>query len=132
MLAAVCLKGIMTADSMPRYNLGDRWSLNAAPVLDKGTAGMKFTAVGPAHQAGDFSLQLDLFLRFIRIRVRVSRQQPFGIGVVRVGKNFPRFPLFHEPAQIHDRHAIADVAHNGQVVGDNQKADLGFILELSQ
>lgn len=122
----------MTADPMPWYNLCEWWGVNAAAVLDKGAAGMKFTPAGPFHQAGDFSLQLDLVLWFVRIRVRGGRQQPLGIGVVWVEKNLPCFTLFHEPAQVHDRHTVADMAHNRQIVGDDQKTDLLFILEFGQ
>jgi hypothetical protein len=37
------------------------------------------------------------------------------IGEDLVGRSF-----FHDPAQVHHRNAVGDLAHHGQIVGDEQ------------
>ncbi len=55
-----------------------------------------------------------------RVRDRDRRQQRPGVRVARRAVELLRRPELDDLAQVHDRHPVADVLHDRQVVGDEQ------------
>ena len=55
-----------------------------------------------------------------RVGDRHGREQRLRVGVQRVLVQLQPAGQLHQLAQVHHRHAVADVAHDGEVVGDEQ------------
>ena len=49
-------------------------------------------------------------------------QQLLGIGMLRVGEDFSRRPLFDNLAALHHANAVGNALHDGQIVGDEKQA----------
>ncbi len=49
-----------------------------------------------------------------------GRDQGLRVGVLRTLKDVACLPLFHQPALPHHRHAIGDLRHDPEVMGDEQ------------
>ena len=60
--------------------------------------------------------------RHQRLRVRVPRIGPHRLGVADL----------HDPAQIHDRDPVGDLADDRQVVGDQDQAEVGVVGQLAK
>jgi hypothetical protein len=61
-----------------------------------------------------------------------SREQGLSIGVLRILIEFPIRCEFHDAAQIHNSHAVADMLHHAQVVGNKKIRKPHLFLELNQ
>ena len=47
-------------------------------------------------------------------------------------ENFLSLAGLDDPAEIHDRHPVADPAHGGQVVADEEIGEAEFVLQVGQ
>ena len=52
------------------------------------------------------------------MQARGGLEQGGGVGVARVTEHRLAVSLLDDPAQVHDRHSVREVAHDGEVVGD--------------
>jgi hypothetical protein len=59
----------------------------------------------------------------IALDLRHRVEQRTCVGVAGVGEDFLRGSLFYDLAEVHDRHAVTDVAHRGKIVRDHHQAD---------
>ena len=49
-----------------------------------------------------------------------------------MARDGPRRRLLDDLAEVHDRHAVGDVAHHGQIVGDEQQRQIHVALQFQQ
>ena len=56
----------------------------------------------------------------VGVRDGDRREQGPRVGMQRAGEDVVAGPELHDPAEVHDGHAIADVPDHGQVVGDEE------------
>ena len=69
------------------------------------------------------------------VQTRGGLEQGGGVGVARVTEHRLAVSLLDDPAEVHDRHAVREVAHDGKVVGDedDREAEAGAqVLEQAQ
>src|SRR5438270_7639461 len=66
------------------------------------------------------------------VRDRDRRQQSLSIGMTGSPVDVVPRADFDDLAQVHDRHAIGDVAHDREVVGDEQVGQLQLVLQVLQ
>src|SRR5713226_4852044 len=64
------------------------------------------------------------------VRVRDRAQQNLGVWVERVVVNLSAVRDLDDLAEVHDRHPVADVAHHGEVVGDEEIRELELVLQV--
>jgi len=57
-------------------------------------------------------------------------QERLGVGMAGVGKEFLGGGQFHQPAQVHDRNAVADVADHRKIVRNEKIGQLVLFLEV--
>src|SRR5690606_19995972 len=57
-------------------------------------------------------------------------QQRLGVGVPGAAEQLRCRRLLDDPAQVHDRHPVADVLDHGQVVGDEQVRQVELVLQV--
>ena len=57
-------------------------------------------------------------------------QQPVGIGVLRIVEQRIHRTRFDDPAGVHDDHPVAHLAHDAEIVGDDDDGHIQFFLEL--
>ena len=97
-----------------------------------GAAGMERTTRGWIHGAGRIAAKNHALGFAFRVRHGHGREQGAGIRVFRVLENRPSVGQFHERAQVHDRHPVAQVPHHGQVVGNEHVGQAEFVLQVPQ
>ena len=68
----------------------------------------------------------------IHQELRHALQQPLRVGMPGIGVDCLRGAGLDDAAQIHDRHAVRDVAHHGQIVRDEDQGDGRLALELQE
>jgi len=78
----------------------------------------------------DVALQDDPLLAVARVRIRDRRQQGDGVRVARVSVDLVDVGQLRHHAQVHDPDPVADVLHDGQVVGDEQVGQPQLLLEV--
>ena len=112
----ISLFGQMTGDPMSRFKFTPFGIFLGTAFDSDGTAGMKATAVRGVGGAGNITFEDDALARFLDLRVGYgdSRQEGFGIGVERLAIKVIARRQFHDFAEIHNRHAIGDVADHGR------------------
>ena len=108
--------------------------LLAANLCDKGTMGVKVTALRRPGRAGHIPFQDDApaFPFHQRDRDRHCREQRSRIEVERLRVELFLGGQLHDIAQVHDRDPIRDVPYYRQVVGDEQVGQVEPILQLLQ
>jgi hypothetical protein len=52
--------------------------------------------------------------------------------VPRIGEDLVGGALFHDPAQIHDRNAMSDLAHHREIMRDEQVRQTTLVLEIRE
>lgn len=67
-----------------------------------------------------------------RVRHRDRTHEELGVGMQWVGEDRLGRPEFADPSGVEDEHSIADVADDGEVVGDEQQGDAGVVLHLHE
>ena len=63
---------------------------------------------------------------------RHGGQQRLGVGVVRAREDDLGGPELHQPAEVEDGDAVGDVAHDAEVVGDEEVRDPLLRLQLDE
>jgi len=111
--------------------LGPRF---AADALGDRAAGVETAPAGRVDRAGHVALQNDPLPLFFddRIRHRHRRKERLGIRVQRVAVQVVPARHLDDDAQVHDRHAAADVAHHRKIVGDEQVGQVELRLQVLQ
>ncbi len=102
----------------------------AAFRLHSWTTVVEFATGRPLQQARNLSSQVNPLGHGIRIRTRVGSQQRRGIRMARPLKYKLGQTLFQESAQVHDGHVLSHMAHDVQVMRDNQDAQAQFLLKI--
>ena len=59
-------------------------------------------------------------------------QEGLGVGVLRPGEHLGYQALFDDAAGVHDRHPLAGLGHDAEVVGDEQEAGPGARLQFDE
>src|SRR5260370_6340612 len=115
-----------------RFLFQRRLDLAADRKLRDRAARMEPAAFGRVDRRGDLALEQDgLAARLeLGVRVRDRAQQDLGVWMQRVVVNLSTVRDLDDLAEVHDRHAVADVAHYGEVVGDEQIRELVLVLQV--
>ena len=87
-----------------------------------GAASSKAAAAGRIYQRGQIAAQ-NLFIWQLLTRRKHGAKQSFRVGMLRVAIDGLCSADLDDPAEIHDRHTIADIANNGQIVADEDHAE---------
>ena len=83
---------------------------------------MERTARRWSHGAGNLALGCGALAPLARARLRDGGEQGVGVGVQRLAVDRLLVADLDDAAEIHDRDAIGDVAHDAQVVRDEHVA----------
>ena len=103
-------------------------SITLGQRLAKRQPGCTFTGEGISPRISALSRA-----RSVRgVRLWVGADQELGVGVFWREEHAVRRPQFHQRAEIHHRHAVGDVAHHRQVVGDEQQRETQRFLQFVQ
>jgi len=65
-----------------------------------------------------------------RVGLRHGLEERAGVGMERVVEQFALGGEFHDVSEVHDGYPVADVAHNGKVVGDEKVGQAEPVLEI--
>ena len=84
------------------------------------------------RRAGQVALQQDALSRDPRIGHGHGGQQAFGVGVAGGVEQGVAVSYFDDVAEIHDSHAVTDVAHHRQIVCDEQVGQAELRLQIGQ
>src|SRR5579884_1161654 len=105
-----------------------------ADIDGDGTARVETAAAGRVHRRGHITGQDDaLALAFDpRVRDRHGREQGLGVGMGGMEIQLVPVGQLDHTAEVHHGHSVTDVAHDAQVVGDEQVRQLQLVLELFQ
>ncbi len=98
----------------PWDSAGGRRSLSAGPT---GLGGSPWSRIRPARRPP---------------RMRNRRDQRLGVGMQRRAEDLVRRPLLDDPAKIHHRHAMADLAHGAEIMADEEHGHAEFRLQVGQ
>ena len=66
------------------------------------------------------------------VRMQARGEQRPGVGLARVFENFPDGPLLDDAPALHDHDAMREIAHQRQVVGDEDVGEVELVLEAVQ
>src|SRR5437762_2566503 len=92
----------------------------------------KHAAARRIGRARDIALQDDALAALLRVGIWNRRQQRLRIGMPRRLADLPSGTDLHDLAEIHDGDPVRDMAHHGDVVGDEKKRKAKLLLELLQ
>ena len=100
-----------------RADLFEKRPVAGANLFGERAAGMKRAAGRDVDRARRLAFdhgsdELDL------VQARCGSQQRPGVGMARVPEDRFAIALLHDPPEVHDRDAVAQMAHDGQVVRD--------------
>ncbi|MBE1608671.1 hypothetical protein HEB94_005519 [Actinopolymorpha pittospori] len=70
--------------------------------------------------------------RRIRVRARDRGQQRLGVGMPRADVEGFRTGRLHNLPEIHHGHPVAEVLHDGEVVGDEEVGEVELFLQVLQ
>ena len=68
----------------------------------------------------------------VRIDIRHGGKKVCGVGLLRAGKDAVRRALLDDLPAIHDDDAFAEIAHDRQIMGDEEKREVHSLLELGE
>ena len=88
-----------------------------------GAAGAEDAAGWRVGRARRVALQQDAGAAAVRVQTGGGGQQGLCVGVDRVGEDLADRAFLHDAAEIHDRDAIAEMAHDGKVVADEEHGE---------
>ena len=87
---------------------------------------------GGVKRRGQFALQHDALALALGIGLRRRRQQRPRIGMLRIGEDVLARALFDDAAEIHDHHVIGDMAHDRQIVADEEIGEIEPLLDVGE
>ncbi len=121
-IGSACLSrssGMWQAIRWPSGGLADRRRFGVADRAELARAAAGEAAAGAGvERAADLALEPDALLRHRRIGHRHRREQGLGVGVERRVEQRLDRPALHHLAEIHDDDLVGEVAHECQVVTD--------------
>src|ERR1700722_12750744 len=97
--------------------------------LGKWAAGAKATARGRVDRVWRVARDRRFLDPPGRVHRRARGEQCLGIGVQRPLENRIDRAQFHDPTEIHHQHAVADVAHDVEVVADEEVGQVELALQ---
>ena len=110
-----------------------RWALVVADPADLArTSRGERAALRRVQHAGQVALEHDLPLGDLWIRDRDRRQQGLGVGVVGRVEDLRGGAALHDLAEVHHHDAVREVAHDAQVVADEEERGLVLALDVHQ
>src|SRR3954471_9863583 len=124
--------GEVTGDRMPLPSVDQRWLLFGADGLSLPAARPEPTPRRRIYRRGNVTRQHDAFALSLTSRIRNGhrRQQGLSIGMSRSAVDVvPRADL-DDLAQVHDRHPVGDVTHDGEVVSDEEVGEIQLLLQV--
>ena len=106
--------------------------LVSADVLDERAAGLEAAAGRRVEGVGDLALQNDPLARPLqrRVRYRHARQQRLGVRMERRVVDHIGVGELDQLSGVEDGDAVGDVAHDGEIVGDEQVGDAELALKI--
>src|SRR5260370_26613970 len=109
-----------------------RLDLAADRKLGDRAARVEPAALGRVDRRGDLALEQDGLAVRLELGVRVwdRAQQDLRVWMERVVVDLSAARDLDDLAEVHDRHAVADVAYHGEVVGDEQVRELELVLQV--
>jgi len=96
---------------------------------DLRTARVEPAAVRRVDRRRHVARELDPLAVVGRVGRRDARHQHLGVGVVRVREQLPRGRLLDDLAQVHDRHPVAHLPDDREVVADEQHRQVHLVGE---
>jgi len=111
-------------------HLAERRLVQHANLLRVVAARVEAAARRRGDRAGDIPRQDHARLLSPRVRDGGGREQRLGVGVERDPVEGLGVGQFRELSQVHHGHAVADVLHNAQVVGNEQVGQAKLLLEV--
>ena len=122
----------MALHLVPGLDLDERRLGHLAQALDEPMAArVEDTAARRVGRARDLALEADAGRR-LAVDGRDGRQECLGVRVVRSAEDGLGVADLHDPSEVHDRDPVGQVAHDAQIVRDEQVARLALGLELRQ
>ena len=97
-----------------------------------GATGMKLAPRGLVQRGRNFTHELLRPAPVVGIKRRDRRKKRLGIGVAGRGEKLAGGRGFDEAAEIHHRHARADMLDHGQVMGDEDIGQATLRLQLPE
>jgi hypothetical protein len=84
------------------------------------------------ERARHITLEHDSVAAQTWVRNRDRREKRLSVWVLRVAVE--QFPIsdFNDAAEVHNRHPIADVLNNCQIVGDKEQREIEFLLQFAK
>ena len=129
---AQLLDRVVAAPEVARLDLLELRLLLVADVADVArAAGVEHAARRRVGVAGDLALEPDA-LALLAVRLRDRRQQRLGVGVVRRAEHRLGVAELHQPPEVEHGDAVGEVAHDAEVVRDEQVGDALVGLQLGQ
>ena len=92
---------------------------------------MKMTARGRRQRRRDLTLDRDE-LALLGREPSDFGKQGLGVRVIGIGKKFRRRSRFDHAPEIHDQNAVADMAHDTEIVADKQVRQAEGVLEVHE
>ena len=95
-------------------------------------AGTEAAAGGRVDGRGDVTGEADALaaLRLVAVGLGDGGQKGVGVGVTRAAVDGVAVADLDDLAEVHDRDALREVPHDGQVVGDEEERDAQLLLDL--
>ena len=122
----------MARDKASVGNGHQRWIQSSTAILHERTPGGKTASGRDVVRAGEISHQFMPVARLVGMRGWDRRQQRLRIGMCRRCEQTIRSCDLDNAAEIHDRNAIGDVAHDREIVRNEQIGELQLPLEILQ
>ena len=115
---------------MVRFYFAKLWNYSRAIFVGYRTTGVEHTTTGRVQRAGNFSGEQDSLALGVQHRIRDGhrREQSFGVGVDRIPVDLVPLGHLQHVTQIHHAHAVADVTHHRQVMGDEKVGEAKLLL----
>jgi hypothetical protein len=110
----------MACHKVPSPQVGQRGLFFLADLHDIGTARVEAARGRRVDGAGDVALQKTGFVAAGRVGPRDRLEQGLRIGMEGILVQVVRLGEFDDLAEVHDGHPVADVADDGEVMGDKE------------
>src|SRR5262249_27613765 len=126
------LEGDVAADEVVALDLGERRLLLDADIAEEARAArVEHTARGRIRGRGDLALELDPH-PLLAVDGRHGGEERLRVWMVRRLEHRARRAELHQSAEVEDGDAVGEVAHNAEVVTDEDVARLVRALEVDE
>ena len=114
---------VMTGKEPPVGIGADGRCFGSAALLHEGAAAVEFAAQRAVEEARHLAFERDAIGPGIGIGLGIGGKQRQPIGMAGAGEDGLGRSYLHEAAEIHDRHAVGDMAHHVQIMGDDEHGE---------